>query len=192
MRRSALLTAAALVGILTLAGCSSPSTGTPPAPNASAEEVEAVETEAPATAQGTRENPLPVGSTVESDDWSVVINSVTLAANDAVVAANMMNEAPDAGTEYIVINYTATYKGADADGQMAAFVAVEYVTAAGATVDPMDKFVVAPDPAIDNMSALYTGGATTGNAAIQVPSPVDGVLAVRPGMMADKVFVAVQ
>ncbi|MET4159789.1 DUF308 domain-containing protein [Agromyces sp. PvR057] len=147
--------------------------------------------EEPAAEVGTRENPAAIGSTIEGEDWAVVINSVTLGATDAVLAANQFNEAPDAGTEYIVINYTATYTGEDADGQMPAFVGIEYVTADGVTVDGLDKMVVAPD-AIDSMSTLYTGASAAGNAAVQVPSPADGVIAVRPGMIADKVFVAIQ
>jgi hypothetical protein len=38
----------------------------------------------------------------------------------------------------------------------------------------------------------YSGASVTGNTALQVPSPADGVIAVRPGVIADKVFVAIQ
>lgn len=150
--------------------------------------------EEPATAEeGTRENPFPLGTTVSSDEWEVTINSVTLGATDQVIAANpAWNEAPDDGTEYIVVNYSATYIGDDAEGQMAAFVGVEYVTGSGTTVNSLDKLLIAPEPTVDSTSPLYNGGSVTGNSAIQVPTPVDGVLAVRPGMLADKVFFAVQ
>ena len=147
--------------------------------------------EQPAAEVGTRQNPAAIGSTIEGDDWTVVINSVTLDATDAVLAANQFNEAPDAGTEYIIVNYTATYTGEDADGQVPAFVTVDYVTADGVTVDGLDKLIVAPD-AIDSMSTLYTGASATGNKAIQVPSPAAGVIAVSPGMIADNVFVAIK
>lgn len=141
---------------------------------------------------GTRENPAALGSAISSDQWKVTVNAVTsgAAASDAIAAANSFNEPADAGTEFILVNYTVTYIGDDADGQMPAFVGVEYVTAAGVTVNSLDKLVVAPD-AMDSVSTLYNGGSATGNMAIQVPSPVDGVLAVRPGMLADKVFVAI-
>jgi hypothetical protein len=146
-----------------------------------------------ATDAGTRENPSPIGSVIESDDWRVVINSVTLAASDAVVAANQFNEPPAAGSEYILVNYSATYIGDDPDGQMAAFISVEYVTADGTTVNGLDKLVVAPEP-IDTTSTLYKDGTATGNKAIEVPTATagQGVLAVRPGMFGDKIFVAVQ
>lgn len=142
---------------------------------------------------GTRENPSPIGSVVESKDWRVVVNSVTLAASDAVVAANQFNKPPAAGSEYILVNYSATYLGDDANGQMPAFVSVEYVTPDGKTVNGLDHSAVAPAH-IDTTSTLYKGGTATGNVAIQVPSATagQGVLAVRPGMLADKVFVAVK
>jgi len=147
--------------------------------------------EAPAAEVGTRENPAAIGSTIEGDDWTVVINSVTLGATDQVLAANQFNEAPDAGTEYILINYTATYTGDDVDGQMPAFVSLQFVTADGVTVNGLDKMIIAPD-AIDSTSTLYTGASATGNTAIQVPSPAAGVIAVNAGMIADNVFVAIQ
>jgi hypothetical protein len=59
------------------------------------------------------------------------------------------------------------------------------------TVNPFDKLVVAPD-ALDTMSTLYTGASATGNNAIQVPTPADGVLAINPGMFADTVFVTIK
>lgn len=147
----------------------------------------------PAAEGGTRENPYPIGSVIESDDWRVVINSVTLAATDAIMADNQFNEAPAEGSEYILVNYSATYIGDDPDGQMSAFVSVEYVTADGTTVNALDSFVLAPDP-IDSTSTLYTDATATGNTAMAVPtaSAGQGVLAVRPGMLGDKVFVAVQ
>ncbi|WP_240471781.1 hypothetical protein [Pseudarthrobacter phenanthrenivorans] len=141
---------------------------------------------------GTRENPSPIGSVVESKDWRVVVNSVTLPATDKVVAANQFNDPPAAGSEYILVNYSATYIGKDANGQTPSFVSVDYVTADGKTVNRFDHSVVAPD-AIDS-NILYNGGTATGNIAIQVPTATanQGVLAVRPGMIADKVFVAVK
>ena len=145
------------------------------------------------SAAGTRANPYPIGSAIESDDWKVVINSVTLAATDAVVSSSAVNKPPAAGSEYILVNYSATYIGDDPKGQVPVFVSVEYVTADGKTVNGLDKLIIAPD-AIDNLSTLYTGATATGNDAIEVPSATagQGVLAVRPGMLADKVFVAVK
>lgn len=138
---------------------------------------------------GTRENPAPLGAPIESDEWTVVINSVNLDATEAVLAENDFNEAPADGSVIIGINYTVTYTGDDADGQMPAMVGIEYVTASGNTVDGLENIVVGPDE-IDTMSTLYKDASVTGNTYIEVPAPVDGVIAVRAGMLADKVFVA--
>lgn len=142
--------------------------------------------------QGTRANPYPIGSTIESKDWRLVINSVTLAATDAVVAANQFNKPPAAGSEYILVNYSITYIGNDPKGQMP-FTSLEYVSLQGNTFNGTDKLVVAPER-IDTLTTLYSGATVSGNEAIEIPSAsaAEGVLAVRPGMLAEKVFVAVK
>ncbi|WP_231915937.1 DUF4352 domain-containing protein [Microbacterium karelineae] len=143
-------------------------------------------------AQGTRENPLPLGSTVDSDEWSITVNSVTLGATDAVLAENQFNDPPADGDEYILVNVTATYIGADS-GMPAIGTGVEYVTADGVTISGDDALAVAPD-AFDSMAELYTDATVTGNFAFAVPSAsaADGTLAIRAGLLADKVFFAVQ
>lgn len=142
---------------------------------------------------GTRENPYPIGSVIESDDWRVVVNSVTLDATDAVVSANDFNDPPAEGSQYMLVNYSTTYLGDDPNGQIPASVSVEYVTAENTTVNSFDNSVVAPED-IDTISTLYTDGTATGNIVFEVPTGTagQGVLAVSPGMLGDKVFVAVQ
>jgi hypothetical protein len=168
-----------------------------PSDNAEAPKEAAQEQSAPAEAskdeEGTRANPYPIGSVIENDEWRVVVNSVTLAATDAVLAANQFNEPPAEGSEHILVNYSVTYVGDDANGQMPAFVSLEYVTADGTTVNTFDSMAVAPE-AIDSTSTLYTDGTATGNITFAVPTATagQGVLAVRAGMLGDKIFVAVQ
>lgn len=167
-----------------------------PSDNAAAQDG-ATEQSSPAEASegeaGTRANPYPIGSVIENEEWRVVVNSVTLAATDAVLTANQFNEPPAEGSEYILVNYSATYVGDDANGQMPAFVSVEYVTADGTTVNAFDSMAVAPE-AIDTTSTLYTDGTATGNITFAVPTATagQGVFAVRAGMLGDKIFVAVQ
>lgn len=147
--------------------------------------------EAAADEVGTRSNPAPLGAPVEGQEWTVVVNSVDLDATDEVAAENEFNDPADEGTVYISINVTATYTGSDADGQFPASVGIDYVTADGVTVNSFDKIVLGPDE-LDSLSALYEGASATGNRTIQVPTPVDGVLAISPGVIADKVFVAIK
>lgn len=141
----------------------------------------------------TRDNPLPLGTEVKSREWSVVVSSVTFDATDAVLAENMFNDPPQPGTEYIIVNYSVTYTGNDPNGQSPIFVGVNYVTADGVTIDGTESLVVAPQE-IDRLTTLYNGGSVSGNIVLQVPSATaqDGVLAVEPGLIEDKVFIAVK
>lgn len=159
----------------------------------SAPEGETVEEEPATAAEGTRETPYPIGSVIENEEWRVVVNSVTLGATDAVMAANEFNEAPAEGSEYVLVNYSTTYIGDDADGQTPAFVTLAYVTAEGTTVNSYDSLAMPPEP-MDSMSTLYTDGTATGNTVFEVPTATagEGVLAITPGLLGDKVFVAVK
>ncbi|GAA1846206.1 hypothetical protein ACFQZV_09565 [Microbacterium koreense] len=165
--------------------------GTDADSSAVVEEANESEAEEPAAVAGTRENPLPLGTSFSSDEWEVVVNSVTLGAEDEVMAANQFNEAPEPGHEYILVNYSITYVGDDAEGGVPAMVGLEYVTAGGNTIASYDTMAVAPD-AIDTLSTLYEGASISGNTVIAVPSPADGVLAISPGMFSDTIFVAIQ
>lgn len=141
--------------------------------------------------QGTRSNPYPIGTAITQGDWTVTVNSVNLDATAEVTAENLFNEAPDAGTVYILVNVTATYNGSDPDGETP-WVTLAYVTADGNTISSTDKLLVPPD-SFDRMGTLYEGASITGNFAFQVPAETaaEGALAVTPTMMGDKVFVAV-
>ncbi|WP_456286706.1 DUF4352 domain-containing protein [Microbacterium sp. JZ70] len=145
----------------------------------------------PAPAEGTRENPAPLGSAVSGDEWTVTVNSVTLGATDAVLAENMINQPPAEGEEYILVGVTATYTGQD-EG-MAAEVQIEYVTPDGVSIAGYDTIAVAPD-ALDTLATLYSGAQVTGNVVLAVPSATaaSGLIAVTPGLFADTAFVAVQ
>lgn len=144
----------------------------------------------PADAEvGTRENPVVLGTMISSDEWEVVINSVTLNATDAVLAANTFNEAPADGNAYAVANVTVTYIGEESS--FAAMVGLDYVTATGEVISTWDNFAVAPEPTLDS-GELYNGGSATGNIVFQIPASGDGSIRVTPGMFGDEVFVAVQ
>lgn len=142
--------------------------------------------------QGTRANPYAPGAEISSSDWAVTVNSVDLDATDAVLAENELNEAPEEGHTYILVDITVQYTGDDPEGSMP-MTSVAYVSPEGNTFDRTDKSAVAPN-SFDSTSTLYEGASTTGNIALQVPadSLEDGTLKVSPGMLADDVFVAVE
>lgn len=156
------------------------------------EGAESDEEEAPVAEVGTRDNPAPLGSVIENNEWSVVLNSVDFDAADAIAAENMFNEPAPEGFAYIMVNVTVTYLGNDPDGAMP-WVGIDYVTAEGNTIDQSESFVVAPDE-LDMFSQLYEGASATGNLVLIAPadSVEEGVFAVTPGMFGDKVFVSVQ
>jgi len=135
---------------------------------------------------GTRKNPAAIGSVIKGNDYSVTINSVNLNATDAVQAANEFNDAPDAGTVYALINATVTYDGKDSGSS--ALVGIAYVTADGNVLHSYDKLVVGPDPIL-GADELYGGASATGNVVIQIPVAADGLIRVKPGIIADEVFV---
>lgn len=51
-----------------------------------------------------------------------------------------------------------------------------------------DKLVVAPDPTL-GMDEMYNGASVTGNVVLQIPAAADRLIRVRPGVIADEVFV---
>jgi hypothetical protein len=135
---------------------------------------------------GTRDNPAAIGSVIKGNDYTVTINSVNLNATDAILAANQFNEAPADGSVYALINATVTYTGKDSGS--AALVGISYVTADGNVIHSYDKLVLAPDPTL-GMDEMYNGASATGNVALQIPAAADGLIRVRPGVIADEVFV---
>jgi hypothetical protein len=141
------------------------------------------------TADGSRDHPFPIGTTITGREWDVTVNSVTLAATDQVMAANQFNDPPPEGQQYALVNITATYHGEDSSY---AWVSVKYVAIDGTTSDSGDSFAVAPDD-FDSLQEVYTGASITGNIDLLVPveAPEQGVLSVTPDVLGDKVFVSV-
>lgn len=155
-------------------------------PSDAADEPADAEEEPVAEAEpGTRESPFPLGSVVSSSDWTVVVNSYNSDGNTTVAAGNMFNEAPPAGSHYEIVNYTVTYTGTDSS--YAAEVGVDLLTGAGGVVNSFDSMAVLEDAF--GLDELYTGGTATGSVTFLVPDGETVLIRVRPGMLADEVFV---
>lgn len=152
-----------------------------------ADEEAAMAEEEPADAaeQGTRENPYPLASQISTDDWTVVVNSHTADGAAAVADGNMFNDPAPAGSHYEIVNYTVTYTG-DESG-LAAEVSVAFVTSAGNVVNSYDSLVMLSDSI--GLDELYNGASATGSQAFLVPDGETALIRVRPGMLADEVFV---
>ncbi len=135
---------------------------------------------------GTRDNPVAIGSTISSDNWSVVVNSYTADGTAAVASANSFNEAPAAGSHYEIVNYTVTFTGEDSS--YAAEVGVDIVTSAGNVINSFDNLVILSDGF--GLDELFAGASATGSAAFLVPDGESVLIRVKPGILADEVFVS--
>lgn len=134
---------------------------------------------------GTKENPVPLGTAISNDDWTVVVNSYNVDGNATVTAANQFNDVAPAGSHYEIVNYTVTYTGADSS--YSGEVLVDVVTSAGNVVDSYTSLVSLPDSI--GLDELFTGASKTGSAAFAVPDGETVVVRVQPGLLADEVFV---
>lgn len=140
----------------------------------------------------TRENPLPVGSTIENKDWKVTLNSVNLDANDDIKKANDYNKDPEAGKKYMMANITAEYIGDDPQGKAPLFT-VEYISPDGQTVGQFETIVLIDDD-FDMSNTLYSGASTTGNIVYPIPEENgdEGTLAIQPDFKEEKKFFALK
>lgn len=136
------------------------------------------------SAAGTRDNPAAIGSTITGDDWTAVVNSYTTDGN-ATVAADEFNDAAPAGSHYEIVNYSVTYTG-DESG-LAGEVIIDLVTSSGKVVNSYDTFVTLPDSI--GADELFNGATSTGSQAFVVPDGETALVRVRPGVVADEVFV---
>lgn len=135
-----------------------------------------------------RENPLPLGSTIENNDWEVTVNSVEFKADAKIKAENPYNDDAKPGNEQILVNLTYKYKGNKPEGEYL-FPVVDFVTPSGNSISWTDTFLMAPDR-IDSSKVMYNGATVTGNVPFEVPAAdaQNGVLAVTPGFVGNKRF----
>lgn len=158
----------------------------PADPAAPSDEASQAAQEEPVAAEaGSRENPVPLGSTIESADWTVVVNSYNADATTAVSGANQFNQPAPDGSTYAIVNYTVTYKGEDSG--YANFVQVKLVTDSGEVLDDFTNPVVLEDGF--SLDELYAGGTATGSAAFAVPNGTPVLIRVTPGVVAEDKFV---
>lgn len=134
---------------------------------------------------GTREDPLPFSASISNNDWDVTLNSFERNGNDVVMAGNPFNTEPGEGTQYVILDMTATYKGSGDGSSM--LVQVEYVAADGTVISTWDSLVSGVEPTFGTAS-LLAGASDTGKQVYLVPSSLDGLIRVTPGILADEVY----
>jgi hypothetical protein len=138
-----------------------------------------------AEAEGTRDNPVPVGTSISSDEWTVTVDAYNPAGNEIVAAANQFNEPAPAGSHYEIVTYTVTYTGEDSG--MALMVGLDLVTAGGNVIDGSESLAALEDEI--GFDELFNGASATGSTAFIVPDGESVLVRVTPGMFADEVFV---
>jgi hypothetical protein len=122
---------------------------------------------------GSRENPAPLGTTVEvrsaagTVDWEVTLGRPTLDAGELLAADAPATEPAAKGFQYAMVPVTVVYRGTETGTPWAEF-AVDFVSAAGATHTATDTFAVAPTPLTD-VKELAPGASGSGNVVVSVP-----------------------
>ena len=157
------------------------------------------EVEADSSAKvGTRENPAPIGTTVEitsggSPNYEVTLGTPTLDATAIIAAENQFNEAAPEGFQYAILPVTVTYVGSET-GTPWIDLNIEFVSTAGTTHTEGDNVAVGPSPTFMDINELYPGASGTGNIVIAIPTAdaAAGAWAVEPLFFGDTFFFAAQ
>jgi hypothetical protein len=114
----------------------------------------------------TRENPIPVGQQAQVGDWRVRVVGSTLDATQTVLAENMFNDEPEAGSQYVIVRFDATYTGQDTStfwlDVSRTFVGSKGNTFSGASVVVADS--------VYDVGEAFPGASVSVNLVFEVPS----------------------
>ncbi len=135
--------------------------------------------------KGTRENPVPLGTTVSSDEWEVTVDSFTTDATDVVMTEDESNVGPAEGEVYALISLSV--KRVSADPAYPTEIDVSYVAEDGNVVSSFEAMVVVPDD-LSSANELSEGAEASGNVAVMIPEGDAGTILITPGRFADDVF----
>jgi hypothetical protein len=122
-------------------------------------------------ALGTRDNPLPLGTTIEMGDWTLSVTDVASDATDEVMAVNEFNDPPADGRQFVMFTVEATYDGAESGTAWLDF-DWAIVGSSGNTFgeSSMDDYCgVIPSP-LDETGETFPGGAVSGNVCVSAAS----------------------
>lgn len=180
---------ASLVGVLVAAIAFVVATGISPTSVVSGEGEVVASSEAggsslDSSAAGSRENPAARGDTITVGDWELVVNSFDRDATEQVMGTNQFNDPPPAGSQWALVDLTATYVGDELG--TTTFIGVSYVTEDGTVIHWYDHVAVVPH-ALNG--ELYPGGTATGNVGIAVPQGDEGLLRLGTHGQTELVFV---
>lgn len=125
---------------------------------------------APAGPGATKDNPAPIGTTVEvAKDWSFTINAVDLDANAEMLKGNMFNKPQVDGNRFISVNATIR-NGSDKPGMALGQLKIGALPPSGVRVD--QTYMTAGIKAIDPSAQLQPGAQITGEIIFEL-DPAD-------------------
>ena len=141
-----------------------------------------------------RGSPAPLGETIITENWKVTILEVVRGEGAWAMAqeANMFNEAPAEGMEYVAFKVHVQYIGTDDKAENIS--RIFFNTTGSANVVYEDPFLVAPEPGLD--AYLYPGGETEGWAILQVAIDETNIMVIFEPIFAftdaDKRFMSLE
>jgi hypothetical protein len=145
-------------------------------------------------AEGTREDPIPMGTTVElSDGWQITVLDVVPNANSIIQKENMFNDPPDPGHQFFLARIQAKYVGSTSDSFGGSY-RLRAVGPSSVAYSTFENYVgVIPDPLPD--SEVFSGGVITGNVGWEIRSSDANALVMYDEPMSlfgndDRVFMA--
>jgi len=134
-----------------------------------AESAGAVEAEAAANAEADASAAaaaaLPLGQSGELSEYTVTVDSITANANDIVANENQFNDAPTG--QYVLVNLTVTYNGAD-EGDPWLDLSTEFVGTDARKYDETSCSAVIPNEASE-VPTLLAGGTASYSVCLDVP-----------------------
>ena len=129
-------------------------------------DTEQVENGGDAELGSSRDNPVPIGQSVEIDGWDVKVVDTIPNATEAVLAENQFNDQPAEGRQFFIATIEATFTGNNVDkdsGQFWLDVTNNVVDDNNVTYSSMDDYCgVIPD-ALEDTNEVFVGGTVTGN-----------------------------
>lgn len=128
---------------------------------------------------GSKENPVPLGTEKQVDDWAVTATKYTPGATAAVLAANSSNDEPAAGETYVLIAVTAKYVGEQESATFPMDMGAKLLGKSGTIFE--ESTAEAPDP-IWEIAETPQGESVSGNLLFLLPTDeaTGGLLAMTP------------
>lgn len=141
---------------------------------------------------GTRVNPFPIGTPLETTRGiGVVVQSVDLNGDATIAAENRFNDPPAPGNRFVIVNVQVIN---NSDEPVVPWVSIDVEAIGSANQVRGRCSEVVPD-ALFNAPEIYPGGETSGNVCVEVPiAEIDdgSLLLLVAASFGDPVFVKPQ